>query len=651
MAEPRALLVSMPWAALGEPSLGLAILKACLDRAGIATRVRHCNLFLLRYLRASTYVSLANAYALNDFMFTYDFESEVSGVQYRIVRERVMELLALDILDHGKDLDEVTEKFITARRTIFPAWLEECATFIAAQQPTLVGLTCLFDQTIASVAVARRIRERLPTATIVLGGYAVEGPVAQEILRCFPWVDAVCLGEGEPAIVDLAYASVGRMNLAGIPNVMTRGDAPPPTVTALPLGSRNVLARRVPLRRASSVDLDSVPVPNFDDYFADLQELRTVDRVEIMVDTLPVESSRGCWWGQSNHCIFCGIDDETLQFRAKSSNNTLEMLDNLAKRYHITSFRFSDYILPLKYFQSLLPALADRPIRYHLECETKSKLSPERLTLMASAGFHECQPGIESFSSSVLTKMRKGVTAIRNVQTLVQGRMLGIRMHYNFLFGFPDDELDEYRAMLTLVPLLYHLDPPHGRQEIEITRYAPIQVDPARFSIEPGPPKRFYDVIFSPAFLARTGFSLDAYAYYFERTFWASPALERVYELLVTQIDHWKTLHATREVELTWASDATGEITFHDSRYSENTERVTLDASCRATFAACAGIARPFIDIVVVSGLEDTEVERALEILVNARVVYREGHRYLGLATPRSAQSKAERFQRLWVTA
>jgi len=648
--EPQALLLSMPWAALGEPSLGLGVLKVCLERDGIAVRVRHLNLFLLQYLRASTYVGLANAYALNDFVFTHDLDPNVSGVQYRLIRERLAELSEIGVLSLSEDADEAIGKLIEARRTIFPRWLDECAEFVVAENPTLVGFTCLFDQTISSIALARKIRERLPAVTIALGGYGLEGPVAREVLRCFPWIDAVCLGEGEPAIVELARASAGQRPLAGIPNILTRDMGEPELV-----GPRYVRNLRIAIRepipiRARPISMDESPVPSFDDYLADLDELNRVHQVEIEFDTLPVETSRGCWWGQRHHCVFCGIDDETMQYRARSPENTLAMLDELSSRYGVRSFRFSDYILPYTYFQSLLPELAAKPEPYHLECEIKANLTTGHFNLLRSAGFGECQPGIESFSSSVLSKMCKGVTGIRNVQTLVLGKMNGIRIHYNFLFGFPTDELAEYEAMLTVIPLLYHLDPPHGRQEVEITRFAPLQADPERFGIRIASHAILYDAIFSPDFLADTGFDLDAYAYYFERTYANSSALRQVYGLLTAQIDYWKTTQAKRTIELAWSTDGEG-ITFCDSRYSEEPTVSTFGARHHAVFRACAGTARSIDAIAEMANLTTRDVALVLEELIAARVVLREDRTCLGLATPPASVPEEKRFRRKWVVA
>jgi hypothetical protein len=141
----------------------------------------------------------------------------------------------------------------------------------------------------------------------------------------------------------------------------------------------------------------------------------------------------------------------------------------------------------------------------------KSNSSPDRFELMAAAGFREVQPGIESFSSDVLRKMDKGVTASRNVQTLLLGRQHGIHIHYNVLWGLPDDDATAYRAMAAEMPKLVHLDPPLARTPVQITRYAPLQADPARFGIPVARHEPCYELIFSKAFLHASDFDLNDY--------------------------------------------------------------------------------------------------------------------------------------------
>jgi ribosomal peptide maturation radical SAM protein 1 len=420
--EPSVLLVSTPWTVLGAPSLGLGLLRAVLDQAGISCKVRHLSLFMLEHLRAKTYEDLADAYGLNDFMFSGAIEPGATNAQLRALRDRLGGLLCQGKFDPHRygGLEGVMEMLLHLRSVVVPAWVEQWAEQIAGGPWTLVGFTCMFDQTIASVALANAIREIAPDKMIALGGYAVKPPTAATIVRSFPWIDAVCDGEGERIIAALARASVGEIALADVPGIMLRSGSGRPVATPAP-----------PL-----VDLNQLPVPNYDDFFDDLRELSERHKISIAPPNLPIENSRGCWWGAKNHCTFCGIRDEDLAYRFRDPTLVLTAMEQLSERYGLRGMQFADYILPSSYFDTLLPKLAEKGRQFHIFAELKANLSDERFALLAAAGFVELQPGIESFSSDALRKMRKGVTAAQNVHTLVMGRKHGVRIFHNLLMAF-----------------------------------------------------------------------------------------------------------------------------------------------------------------------------------------------------------------------
>src|SRR5947209_15421167 len=85
-STPDVLLISMPWASLTEPSLGLAILKAKLLDAGIRCRVRHQNLFALEYFTSESYDAVGERWGVNDFLFTQPFEAEIAPDQREALR-------------------------------------------------------------------------------------------------------------------------------------------------------------------------------------------------------------------------------------------------------------------------------------------------------------------------------------------------------------------------------------------------------------------------------------------------------------------------------------------------------------------------------------------------------------------------------------
>lgn len=620
--SPRVLLASVPWTNVNEPSLGLAVLKAVLNDAAVPCRIRHLNLLTLDFLNADTYAALARVYALNDFVFSGVLDPQVTPKQLRLLREKCAELVGLGTIDHRRHggIPGIVDQILRLRSQVIPQWVDSQARDLLRWEPSLVGFTCMFDQTIASAAIASRVKSYDPGVLIALGGYAVRPPTADMLLDAFPWIDAICVGEGEPAILPLALASAALSpDLSGVPNIYSRD-----TSGAVRSGPR-----------APLVAMDRIPAPDFDDFFDDVRELRVEHDVEIAIDRLPLENSRGCWWGATHHCVFCGISDDDMGYRARSAESALAVLAQVSERYDFAEFRFADYILPHQYYSTLLPQLAAAGTPYRLKGELKANINEKRARLLAEAGFVEVQPGIESFSGSMLSAMDKGVTGVQNAFLLLLGRRLGIVVLYNLLYGLPGEDPEATEAMVSRLPSLRHLDPPSTRGRIQVTRYAPLQTDGARFGFGALRHERSYDLIFSEDYLRSTGFDLDRYCYTFELPFEPAPRLARAYREIDRLCDEWSEEDQRRDIELLYTPDDRGGLAVHDSRvlpakdYHLNaTEAALLQAAERPRSTASLR--------TELSAYPPGEVEAALEKVRALGLVFEDEDQIVSLALPRA---------------
>jgi hypothetical protein len=183
-----------------------------------------------------------------------------------------------------------------------------------------------------------------------------------------------------------------------------------------------------------------------------------------------------------------------------------------------------------------------------------------------------------------------------------------------------------------------------------------LQSNPVRFGIRaPNIHHHCYDMMFSREFLERSGFSLDSYGYFFERHFDYSEEHEVLYRQLGQQVDHWKKLHQERLVELSF-DVVDGLVSVVDSRYaSEKRYRLSREAS--AIYLECdarpTGVnhIRQRLDGAG-CGLAEPRFAGAIEELVAARLIWREGDLILGLAVPRSIWTEHTRNEwfRTWVS-
>jgi ribosomal peptide maturation radical SAM protein 1 len=334
------------------------------------------------------------------------------------------------------------------------AFADLAADQILAPEPDLVGFTTTFQQNVASLAVARRLKQRRPDLVVVFGGGNVHGPMGPAVHRNFPFVDYVVNGEGEIAIVGLLDALASGGPLDRIPGLSWRR----------PDGST------VSNGPAGLVPMSAVPRPDYTGW------QYTFERSPLRPELKPVllyEAARGCWWGEKHHCTFCGLNGTTMKFRAKPAEEVWDDLLHLVRTHRILDIVTVDNILDQAYLHDLLPRLRDADLDLLIRYEVKANLRAEHLALLRDAGVRHIQPGIESLSTPVLRLMDKGVHATQNVQVLRDADDHEITVDWNWLYGFPGETPDDYDPVVEQLPALVHLQPPSGTVRIILERFSP----------------------------------------------------------------------------------------------------------------------------------------------------------------------------------
>jgi len=466
----RVLLLSLPFAALDRPSLGLSLLKRALTDRGVDCEVRYLGFRFAEFVGYESYQLLHaglpyTAFA-GDWLFTRSLYGDRPELDARYIDV---------VLRSQWQLDEATIARIVALRAYCEPFLEHCVAELALGERDVVGFTSTFEQNIASLAMARRIKGRHPGTTIVFGGANWEGEMGEALHETFPFVDHACSGEADDSFPALIEALSVDREVGPIPGVVRRSGG---ATVAEPPGP--------PI-----MDLDRLPVPDFSEYLETaLSSSAAVD----VTPTLMIETSRGCWWGEKHHCTFCGLNGLSMAFRSKSPERVITELASLRDAWGIQSISVVDNILDMRYFGTLLPMLAALPDRFALFYEVKANLSRDRVRQLGEAGITHIQPGIESLSDHVLTLMNKGTTALQNIQLLKWCREYGIKPEWNLLYGFPGETPDDYASMLPLIDAIDFLDPPTATGPIRLDRFSPYHDDPGRYgmlNVRPQAPYRF----------------------------------------------------------------------------------------------------------------------------------------------------------------
>lgn len=355
-------------------------------------------------------------------------------------------------------------------------FVDMIADQIVAMRPAIVGLTSVFQQNVASLALARLIKRKAPEIVTIMGGANCDGVQGPALHRNYPFLDYVFSGEAEHSFKRFLRHLDGEIPVEEVPSLSWRGSDG---------ASRSNRHGMLP-------KADDFPVPFHDDYFEQAMSSPVSAHIE---PNIIMESARGCWWGQKHHCTFCGLNGMGMAYRSKDADSFLAELEYLVTRHQSLDIVLADNILDMKYLTTVLPAIKARDWDVRLHYEIKANLKRSQLELLRDAGVWHIQPGIESLSTKVLHLMDKGTTGPQNVRLLREAEELNLTTTWNMLAGFPGEDEEDYRRIERQIPALAHLQPPSGATRLAVERFSPYFNDP-KLGFAERRPALFYSMLY-----------------------------------------------------------------------------------------------------------------------------------------------------------
>ena len=611
MRRARVLLVQMPFFRLESPSLGLELLAASLRRAGVQSEVAYLNLELSRRVGKRAYgwiSSRAPRYLLlGDLVFAPGLHGE------EIPPARLASLIA----GLGRRRESGVPDWLVAG---YPELVRSALDLLGEQGQAiarggydLVGIGTLFH-VVPALALARAIKETPGAPPVILGGSNCEGEMGEQLHLSYPFVDYVCRGEGEELIVQLVGQLEGAQRGPAIPGLLWRdagGETRGRRSSRATVGAEGGPARG---------GLDGLPLPRYHDWLERVRSLGVLGPDELR---LPLETSRGCWYGERRHCVYCGFTGEAMTFRTKSPTRIVEEVSDLvqlgARFLHCV-----DNIPDPRSFEAVLPRLTALANECQLFWEVMPNLTCRQVELLRKSGVRWVQAGIESLSTRVLRLMGKGTSALQNVRFLKYAAQWGIGASWSLLFGFAGEDPSDYREMQALMPALAHLQPPYAdHQQVRVDRFSPM------FRARQGlkkvlPARAYHDALrLEPEAVARL-------AYYFDYEYVDQPDPYEYTRGCAEETRRWREATATAALVCFERGDA---LHLLDTRPVAAPGEAELRGIARQTFLA-AEHGASLGEIAAGIGASPAAARAALAPLLDRRWIVELDGRYLSLAVP-----------------
>lgn len=609
----KIVLINMPFADLQMPSLALTQLKSVIEAEfndRVSVEILYLNHDFAHYLGIELSQNL-----------TLSSEAHNSGVADWIFRQAAFpdlpdntELYFQRFFPVRTPQIEVMKRVVLQKRQGLDAFLNSLIDKYKIADADIVGFTSMFSQNVASFALARKLKNRNAKIITVIGGANCEAPMGQEIAKNFRPIDFVFSGPGLKSFPEFVGHCLDAQfdKCHSIQGVFSRRNCGLSTLTPLTV---------------IGYELD-IDVPIKLDYGEFLETYRQNFSHAALKPILLFETSRGCWWGQKAHCTFCGLNGQTMNYRAMTPQNALAQFDRLfSYAQYVDRFESVDNIMPKIYMKEVFAKLKPPP-NVNLFYEVKADLTDEEVEILSRAHVKSVQPGVEALNTSTLKLMKKGTSVFQNLRLLKSCVTYDVHPAWNLLMGFPGEREEVYEKYLTDVPLLTHLPPPHGVFLVRFDRYSPYFVKAREYGLALVPVD-YYELIYP--FGAE---SLMNMAYYFtDENFgadyitWATKWIG----VLRAKVGQWQAIWSKNNQPRLFFKENGHSTVVHDSRAGKAIE-YDIGEVGKEVLVYLDDKPRELVEVEKKMGhISGFDPAREVAALQAKGLVFQEGERYLNL--------------------
>lgn len=286
-----------------------------------------------------------------------------------------------------------------------------------------VGLSTWTSNFLSTLLFAAHLKRLPKPPAVVLGGPQVtESRSSAALALRSRLADAIVVGEGEAALLELYSSSDGNW---------CRNGAPPPGTAVL--GSDGNVLYGPPRQLLRS---EQIPVPTFDQ----MPLMSYQDEGQLSV---PFHLSRGC----TDRCVFCSEWKFWERFRPGDVLQTIEGIKVLKAEYGAEYITFTDSLVnghPAR-LRQFAECLIDQNMNIRWDGFMRANMNLETAQLLKRSGCESVFVGIESMSNETLALMKKRRTEENNVSALHAFLQAGIHVVAGLIPGFPKDDRTAFR--------------------------------------------------------------------------------------------------------------------------------------------------------------------------------------------------------------
>ena len=297
-------------------------------------------------------------------------------------------------------------------------------------KPDVIGVTATTANLETAKFVAKKIKEFLPYAILIIGGAHLTA-MPYETMK-LGYFDIGVLGEGEVTFLELVnhIQNIGFQKLECVNGLIYKKDG---------------IISRTPEREFIK-NLDDLPRPARH-LLPPLSKYRPTPASYRRLPLGIIITSRGCPY----RCTFCDRSVFGNIYRQRSAEDVLNELEEVVYKYGAKEIRFFDDVFTLDRERTLkiCEGFRKRKLKIPWTCLTAvSTVNKELLKEMKSAGCWQVLYGLESGDSNMLRLLKKGNTVEQNIQAVKWAKEGGLSVRADFIVGTPGETMESLNKTL-----------------------------------------------------------------------------------------------------------------------------------------------------------------------------------------------------------
>ncbi len=325
--------------------------------------------------------------------------------------------------------------------------------------PEFIGISCIGqEQLYFTLLIGLKLKE-ISESKVIIGGTILNRMYNRGVIPkswFYKYFDIIVKNEGEKPLLNIIknnrYSEInGIIFHNGEEIIETQSDTP--------------------------LQPSEIPIPNF-------EYMPLNDYISPQI-TLPILSSRGCYWGKCAFCHHGMVYGE--KYSVYEINNLLEQIKFLSNKYGVNNFAFNDEAIPPKILRKMgeiFPKSSETQWSFTGLIKFEKYYTRNDFLKANQIGFKSLYVGLESGSERVLSLMQKNNTQEIMIKNLSDAYHSHIWVHCFVFFGFPGETNEDAQQTLDFIKNNKNIIGSVGCGTFSLEHDAPIQKNPEKYGVD-----------------------------------------------------------------------------------------------------------------------------------------------------------------------